>query len=47
MTYLSDIVHQRPMLRISASVIAAFCCAAPFVLLLSSLVVYGVRSFIN
>jgi len=35
------------MLRISASVIAAFCCAAPFVLLLSSLVVYGVRSFIN
>jgi len=35
------------MLRISASVIAAFCCAAPFVLLLSSLVVYGMRALID
>jgi hypothetical protein len=35
------------MLRIAATVIFAFCCAAPFVLLFSSLVVYGARSIIH
>jgi len=46
MSYLSNIVNERPMLRVAASVIVAFCCAAPLVLLVSSLVVYGVRLFI-
>ena len=35
------------MLRVAVSVIAVFFCAAPLVLLVSSLVVYGVRSFIH
>jgi len=47
MSFLSKIVSQRPMLRIAASVIIAFCCAAPLVLLVSGLVVYGVRTFIH
>jgi hypothetical protein len=45
MSYLSDVVSERPMLRIAASV--AFFCAAPLVLLVSSLVVYGLRPFIH
>jgi len=47
MSYLLNVANGRPMLRTAASVILAFCCAAPFVLLFSSLVVYGVRSFIH
>jgi len=47
MSYLFNVANGRPMLRTAASVILAFCCAAPFVLLFSSLVVYGVRSFIH
>jgi len=47
MSYLSNIVHERPMLRVAASVIVVFCCAAPLVLLVSSLVVYGVRLLIH
>ena len=47
MGVLSKIVAQRPMLRVAASVIITFCCAAPLVLLVSGLVVYGVRSFIH
>jgi hypothetical protein len=35
------------MLRVAASVIIAFCCAASFLLLVSELVVYGARSFIH
>jgi hypothetical protein len=45
MSYLSNVVNKQPMLRISAAVILAFCCAAPLVLLFSSLVVYGLRAF--
>jgi len=44
MTYLSNVTNERPMLRISATIILAFTCAAPLVLLFSGLVVYGVRS---
>ena len=47
MSYLINEANERPMLRTAASVILAFCCAAPFVLLFSSLVVYGLRSFIQ
>jgi hypothetical protein len=47
MTYLSNVASERPMLRISATIILAFICAAPLVLLFSGLVVYGVRSLIH
>jgi hypothetical protein len=47
MTYLSNVTNERPMLRISATIILAFTCAAPFVLLISGVVGYGVRSLIN
>jgi hypothetical protein len=47
MTYLSNVTNERPMLRISATIILAFICAAPFVLLFSGVVGYGVRSFIH
>jgi hypothetical protein len=46
MSYLSNVVNERPMVRVSASVILAFCCAAPLVWLFSNLVVYGLRSFL-
>jgi hypothetical protein len=47
LSYLLNVANERPMLRTAAAVILAFCCATPFVLLFSSLVVYGVRSFIH
>ena len=47
MTYLSNVANERPMLRISATIILAFTCAAPFVLLISGVVGYGVRSLIH
>jgi hypothetical protein len=46
MTYLSNVSNERPMLRISATIILAFTCAAPFVLLFSGAVGYGLRSLI-
>jgi hypothetical protein len=46
MSYLSNVGNERPMVRVSASVILAFCCAAPLVWLFSNLVVYGLRSFL-
>jgi hypothetical protein len=45
MSYSSNAVNERPMVRVSASVILAFCCAAPLVWFFSNLVVYGLRSF--
>jgi len=47
MSYLSYVVNQRPILRVSGEIVLAFCCAAPLVLLVSSLVAYGVRSFLQ
>jgi hypothetical protein len=47
MTYLSNVANERPMLRISATIVLAFTCAAPFVLLISGVVGYGVRSLIH
>jgi hypothetical protein len=47
MSYLTQVPSRRPMLRIAAEVILAFCCAAPLVLALSSLVGYGVHSVIH
>jgi hypothetical protein len=44
MSYLSNVVNERPMVRVSASVILTFCCAAPLVWLFSNLVAYGLRS---
>jgi hypothetical protein len=46
MSYSSNVVDGRPLLRAAAPVILVFCCAAPFVLLFSSVVAYGMRSFI-
>ena len=39
MSYLTDVANQRPLLRITAQVLLAFCCAAPLVLAFSSFVV--------
>jgi hypothetical protein len=47
MSYLTQVVNQRPMLRITAEVVLVFCCAAPLVLALSSLVAYGVQSVMH
>jgi hypothetical protein len=47
MTYLSNVASERPMLRVSATIILAFTCAAPFVLLFSGAVGYGVHSLIH
>jgi hypothetical protein len=47
MSYLSNVMDGRPLLRTATAVILVFCCAAPFVLLFSSLAAYGMRSFIH
>jgi len=47
MSYLSNVANQRPMLRITAEVIVAFCCAAPLVLGFSALVAYGVSALVH
>ena len=47
MSYLLNVANGRPMLRISATIILTFICAAPFVLLFSGVVGYGVRSLIH
>jgi hypothetical protein len=47
MDYLFDVANQRPLLRITAEVILAFCCAAPVVLAFSTLVAYGVRALVR
>ncbi|MFZ2076708.1 MAG: hypothetical protein WAV38_08690 [Xanthobacteraceae bacterium] len=47
MSYLLNVANERPMLRISATITLAFICAAPFVLLFSGVVGYGVRSLIH
>jgi hypothetical protein len=44
MTYLLQVANRRPMLRITAGVVLAFCCAAPLVLAFSSFVAYGLHS---
>jgi hypothetical protein len=46
MSHSSNVVNKRPMLRVAASVILVFCCAAPLVWLFSNLVAYGLRSFL-
>ncbi|HEV2617517.1 MAG TPA: hypothetical protein VGU63_13010 [Candidatus Acidoferrales bacterium] len=47
MNYLLNVANERPMLRLSATIILAFACAAPIVLLFSGLVVYGARLLIH
>jgi len=47
MSYLIQVASRRPMLRITAEVILAFCCAAPLVLVVSGLVAYGVHSVMH
>ncbi len=44
MSHFLNVANQRPMVRLSIQVILAFCCAAPAVLLLSSVVAYGVHA---
>jgi len=46
MSHLSNVTNKRPMLRVSASIILVFCCAAPLVWLFSNMVAYGLRSFL-
>jgi len=46
MSYLTQ-VATRPMLRVTAEVLLSFCCAAPLVLAISSLVAYGVHSIMH
>lgn len=47
MSYLLSVANDRPMLRLSATIVLAFTCAAPLVLLLSGAVAYGVDSLIR
>lgn len=47
MSYLADVANQRPLLRITAQVLLAFCCAAPLVLAFSSFVAYGVHALMH
>jgi hypothetical protein len=47
MSYLTQVANRRPMLRITAEVVLAFCCAAPLVLALSSLLAYGMHSMMH
>jgi hypothetical protein len=43
MSYSIQAANRRPMLRIAAEVVLAFCCAAPLVLALA----YGVQTLIH
>ena len=43
----SHLANQRPMVRVSLQVIFAFCCAAPLILLFSSVVGYGVHALMH
>jgi hypothetical protein len=47
MSSLLSAANDRPMLRISATIVLAFTCAAPLVLLLSGVVAYGVHSLMH
>ena len=47
MRYLVNVANERPMLRISATIVLAFTCAAPSVLVFSDLVAHGVRALIQ
>jgi len=47
MSYLSGVASQRPLLRVSAQILLAFCCAAPLVLAFSSFVAYGVHTLLH
>jgi hypothetical protein len=47
MTQFLTVASQRPMVRVAVQVILAFCCAAPFVLLFSSFVAYGVHTIMH
>ena len=47
MSYSLNVANARPMLRLSATIILTFICAAPFVLLFSGVVGYGVGSLIH
>ncbi|MGC2075325.1 MAG: hypothetical protein WA728_04680 [Xanthobacteraceae bacterium] len=44
MSHLDNVLNERPMLRVAASVIVTFCFATPLVWLFSNLVAYGLRS---
>ena len=47
MSYLSGVASQRPLLRVSAQILLAFCCAAPLVLAFSNFVAYGVHTLLH
>ena len=41
MTYLSNAANKRPMFRLAAGIVLAFCCAIPLAWLISHLVIRG------
>jgi hypothetical protein len=41
-----NVVNGRPILRVAAAIILAFCCATPLVWLFSNLIAYGLHSFL-
>ena len=47
MSQLLNVANQRPMVRIAVQVTLAFFCAAPLVLLFSSVVAYGVHALMH
>jgi hypothetical protein len=47
MSHSLNVANARPMLRLSATIILTFICAAPFVLVFSGVVGYGVRSLVH
>jgi hypothetical protein len=47
MSSLFNVASRRPILRLTAEVIVAFCCAAPLVLAFSVLVAYGVHALVH
>jgi hypothetical protein len=47
MSHFLNVANQRPMVRVTVQVIVAFCCAAPLVLLFSSVVAYGVHALMH
>jgi hypothetical protein len=47
MSHFMNIASQRPMVRVAVQVLLAFCCAAPLVLLFSSVVAYGVHTLMH
>jgi hypothetical protein len=42
----TNLVEERSMLRVAASIVLTFCCATPLVWLFSNLLIHGLRLFL-